>query len=118
MLPSEKPPVFTCLTELTAWTLDRTADFPKSHRFTFGERLDRLTLDALERAIEAIYAPRARKAVPLQSLNMHLEKLRVFWRIVCGKGWISQRQLLFVSAKIDEIGRMTGAWLHSLNPRP
>ena len=27
------------------WTLDRTADFPKSQRFTFGQRLDNLSLD-------------------------------------------------------------------------
>lgn len=117
MPPQAKPPIFTLLSELTGWTLDRTASFPRSHRFTFGERIDRLTLDALERCLEAIYAPPSIKAESLRQLNLILEKLRVFWRIVCEKGWISQRQLLFVAGKIDEIGRMTGAWLQSVKGR-
>ena len=107
----EKPPVFTHLTELLAWSLDRTASFPKSHRFTIGQRLDGFTLDALERCIEAIYsAPRAKK-VYLIALNLLLEKLRIFWRIAWGKQWISQQQLFFVIAKVDEIGRMVGGWM-------
>lgn len=114
---NEKPPVFTLLTELLAWTLDRTAGIPKSQRFTFGQRLDALTLDALELAIEAIYSPASHKVPPLRRLNLNLEKLRVFWRIVCDRGWIGQRQLFFVVAKIDEIGRMTGGWLASLDKR-
>ena len=89
----EKPPVFTLISELLAWTLERTADFPKSHRFTIGQRLDNFTLDALERCLEAIYAAGAGKREPLVKLNLLLEKLRVFWRIVHQRGWISQQQL-------------------------
>ena len=110
----EKPPVFTLISELLAWTLERTADFPKSHRFTIGQRLDNFTLDALERCLEAIYAAGAGKREPLVKLNLLLEKLRVFWRIVHQRGWISQQQLFFVIRKVDEIGRMTGAWLKAL----
>lgn len=41
--PKDKcPPLHTELVELTGWTLDRTADFPKSQRHTFGQRLDNL----------------------------------------------------------------------------
>jgi len=29
------------------WTLDKTADFPKRQRFTFGQRVDNLSLDSL-----------------------------------------------------------------------
>lgn len=37
----------TLLREIVGWTLDRTADIPKSQRFTFGQRLDGLALEAL-----------------------------------------------------------------------
>jgi len=47
MKPDIEPPLYTAVTDLTAWTLLRTADLPKSHRFTIGQRLDNLTLDAL-----------------------------------------------------------------------
>jgi len=113
----ERPPIFTLLCELLDWTLDRTASFPKSHRFTIGQRPDAFTLDALERCVESIYAAPPAKCAPLTALNLLLEKLRVFWRIVCGRGWISRQQMLFVAAKIDEIGRMTGGWLASMEKR-
>jgi hypothetical protein len=113
----EKPPVFTLLTELAGWCLDRTASFPKSHRFTFGQRIDNLALDCIELCLEAIYLPPGRKHEPLQRLNLQLEKLRIFWRMVCDKKWISLQQLAFVIAKIDEIGRMVGGWLKSLGSR-
>ena len=114
MMSQERPPVFTLLTELAAWSLDRTAGFPKSHRFTFGERMDNLALDCIELCLEAIYLPPAGKRAPLQRLNLQLDKLRVFWRIVCDKKWISLQQLAFVITKIDEIGRMVGGWIKSL----
>lgn len=109
-----RPPVYALLVELTGWTLDRTASLPKSQRFTFGERVDRLTLDCLELVIAAIWSPPKAKVAPLQQVNLNLEKLRVFWRLICDRRWISAQQLLFVSQKLDEIGRMVGGWLKSL----
>lgn len=111
MTVSSRPPVYTLTIEWLGWTLDRTASLPRSHRFTFGERVDRLTLDSLELVIEAIYTTRERKAAPLRELNLNLEKLRVLWRLICDRGWISQQQLLFANGRLDEIGRMTGGWL-------
>ena len=112
--PTTRPPVYPLLVDLIGWSLDRTAGLPRSHRFTFGERVDRLTLDCLEHTLEAIYAAPPAKAAPLRRVNLNLEKLRVFWRLIADRGWISQQQLLFVSQRLDEIGRMIGGWLKSL----
>ena len=87
--------------ELVGWTLNRTADIPKSHRFTFGQRLDNLTLDALLLSVRAIYSARAKKRDCLEELNLHLEELRVLWRLVHEQRWINQQQLLFVITQID-----------------
>ena len=113
-MKDDKPPLYTLLSEHLSWTFDRTAGFPKSHRFTVGQRLDNLMLDSLERCLEALYTTAENKRQPLQSLNLNLEKLRVFWRIAHQQRWISQQQLFFAVSKIDEIGRMTGAWIKSL----
>ena len=94
-----RPPVYALLVDLTGWTLDRTATLPKSHRFTFGERVDRLTLDCLELVIEAIYASPDKKAAPLRRANLNLEKPRAFWRLIHERRWISAQQLLFVAQK-------------------
>jgi hypothetical protein len=108
---ANRPPIYASLVNLTGWTLDRTASLPRSHRFTFGERVDRLTLDCLELVIEAIYSPPAKKAPLLRRVNLNLEKSRVLWRLICERRWISQQQLLFVSQSLDEIGRMVGGWI-------
>lgn len=108
---AERPPLYTCLYELTGWTFARSASFPKSHRFTFSQRLDNSTLDALMLCVRAIYSTRERKGALLEELNLLLEQLRVLWRLVHDQHWISQQQLLFVIGRIDEAGRMTGGWL-------
>ena len=97
----DKPPIYTRLTELVGWTLNRTADIPKSHRFTFGQRLDNLTLNALLLSVRTIYSARAKKRDCLEELNLHLEELRVLWRLVHEQRWINQQQLLFVITQID-----------------
>lgn len=44
-------------------------------------------------------------------MNLNLEKLRVFWRLIHDRHWISQQQLLFAAQRLDELGRMAGGWL-------
>jgi hypothetical protein len=117
MKPEQRPPIYTLTVEWLGWTLDRTASLPRSHRFTFGERVDRLTLDCLELVIEAIFTAPPHKTAPLRQLNLNLEKLRVFWRLIEQRRWISQQQLLFATQRLDEIGRMAGGWLKQLERR-
>ena len=102
------------MTDLLGWTLDRTAGLPRSQRFTFGQRIDQITLDCLEVLIEALWMPSRGKADLLRRLNLNVEKLRVFWRLVCQRRWISEQQLLFITRQLDEIWRMVGGWLRHL----
>ena len=108
---ASRPPLFTLLSEVVGWTLDRTADIPKSQRFTFGQRLDNLTLDALQNVVKAIFASEARqKQEFLGQLILSLEQAQVLWRLAHERRWISQQQLLHISAKLDEAGRMANGW--------
>jgi len=109
----DAPPLYTIGGQLVGWTLDRTADFPKSQRFTFGQRLDNLSLDCLQQVVRAIYSPANQRSGHLSELNMKLEELRVLWRLVQQRGWVSQRQLLYVGGVLDELGRMAGGWMKS-----
>ncbi len=113
---SQKPPVFTLVYEILDWTLDRTAAFPRTQRSSLGRRLDELAIEAVERTLEAIYGTGSEKAPPLRTLNLLFEKQRVFWRLTERRGWINQKQLFFIAGKVDEAGRMAGAWLKG--PRP
>ena len=108
---SARPPIYTCVVQLTGWTMDRTADLPKSQRFTFGQRLDNLAMDATMLVVEAIYTKGEARRQRLQDLNLVLEKLRVLWRLVQERRWINAKQLLYVNERLDEIGRMAGGWM-------
>ncbi len=106
-----RPPIYTLCVELCGWTFDRTAAIPKSQRFSFGQRLDGFAIDALMLVVEALFTRDAAKRQRLADFNLTLEKLRVLWRLVQDRGWISQQQLLFVNDRLDELGRMAGGWL-------
>ena len=109
----ETPPLYTVAGQLVGWTLDRTADFPKSQRFTFGQRVDNLSLDCRQQVVRAIYSTGNQRHGYLSELNLKLEELRVLWRLIQQRGWITQRQLLYVGGVLDELGRMAGGWMKS-----
>jgi len=107
-----QPPLYVLLMEMTGWTLDRTADIPKNARFTFGQRVDNLTLDSLQQAVRALRSPAGKgRQDALHELDLCLEQLRVLWRLVAQRGWISQQQLLHVQGWLEEAGRMVGGWM-------
>lgn len=105
----ERPPLYTVWEEFCGWTFDRTASIPKSQRFTFGQRIDAKTLDILQAVVRCVYL--SDKAALLGEVNFALEELRVLWRLVQKRGWISLQQLDFAQGKLDEAGRMVGGWL-------
>ena len=106
---TKRPPIYTVWEEICGWTFDRTASIPKSQRFTFGQRLDAITLDVLQLLIRAIHS--REKSSMLDEINPKLEELRVLWRLVQKRGWINLRQLDFIQMKIDDAGRMVGGWI-------
>lgn len=66
----------------------------------------------MELLVQAIFAKE--KSGYLDAINQRLELLRVLWRLVQKRGWISLRQLHHIQGKLDEIGRMIGGWRRQL----
>jgi hypothetical protein len=108
----QRPPVYTMWEEFPGWTFDRTAGIPKNQRFTFGQRIDAHSLDIMELIVRAVFSKE--KQDLLHEINHRLELLRVLWRLVQRRGWISLRQLHFLEGKIDETGRMIGGWVKQI----
>ena len=85
----------TLLAEVLGWSLDRTAAIPKSQRFTFGQRVDQLTLDAMLRATRAAFSrDKSIKARELAELGLLIEQLNLLWELVRQRGWISQQRAI------------------------
>ncbi|MBI5630564.1 MAG: diversity-generating retroelement protein Avd [Elusimicrobia bacterium] len=91
----------------------RTEKFPKRVRFTISSRIDNLTLDILEKIIEARYSKD--KTAALSQASIALEKLRVLLRVSHEERYLDRRGFEHVSRHIDEAGRMLGGWMRSRN---
>jgi len=83
--------------------------FPRDYKFTLADRLITLLLDSLEIIIEAAYTKD--KAHLLRKFNLQLEKLRYLIRLSKDMKCLSIKKYAYISAEIDELGRMTGGWI-------
>lgn len=102
-------PIFIKWENTLNWILETVEKFPKSSRFTFGQRIINLSLDFMELIIEAIYTKN--KYNILYKANIIIEKLRIFIRLSEKRNYISKKQYEFISSEIYEIGTMLGGWL-------
>lgn len=103
-----RPPIYTRYYDLLGWILDRTAKFPKNMRFGLVQKIEAIGLSALEHIIDALY--RKDRHLLHDTLNLELEKLRVFLRLSHDRGVLAASQLRYAVAEIDEIGRMWHGW--------
>jgi len=93
------------------WLAPTLEKFPKSYKFTLGERLLNGALDVLERLIEATYH---RQPLPmLTAANLGLEKLRFLFRLATELKLLDLRRYEFAARAIDEVGRLIGGWIKS-----
>src|SRR5215472_18300034 len=65
--------------ELLLWLIPQLDQFPRSRRFTLGERIEAGLLDVLELLVEAAYT--RNKEAPLRRANLRLEVVRHLWRL-------------------------------------
>jgi hypothetical protein len=105
---TEEYPAFQKWYKLLDWILDKCEGYPKSVRFTFSGRIANISLDVLERLIEAIYTKK--RSHILGTINLYIEKLRVLFRLSFERGYISGAQFEYIAAQIDDFGRMIGGW--------
>jgi len=91
------------------WLMPTVEKFPRSHKFSLGERIQNAALDILEGLVEASYR-RDRQALLVQ-VNMKLEKLRILLRLATDLHCMDMRRYEFSARALDEIGRMVGGWI-------
>ncbi len=102
-------PIFEQWYKTNAWILDRCERMPKSTRFAISGRIMALSLTVMEQIIEAVYT-KERQPI-LRSMNMNLEKLRIFFRLCHDKHYISTAQYQFISTELQTVGKMCGGWM-------
>ena len=95
--------------ELIAWLIPQLDKFPRSRRFTLGERIESGLLEVLEKVLEASYTKT--KQAPLKAANLRLEVVRHLWRLAYELGVIPMRRYAHGAKLMDELGRQIGGWL-------
>ena len=106
-------PAVTKLYDIILWLMPQVEKFPRSVKFTLGDRVIVNLLDSLETLIEAVYT-RDRQA-HLRRLNLELEKLRYLVRLSKDLKVLSIKRYAFISGEINELGKMVGGWLRANN---
>jgi hypothetical protein len=83
--------------------------FPKSHKFTMGDRVETIALDVLEALIEATYT--RERAQHLRRANLGIEKLRFLLRLAADLTMLDRRRYEHAARTLDETGRLIGGWM-------
>lgn len=102
-------PLFEKWSKTLDWILDIIEKFPKSVRFSLSSRIANISLDVLEKIIEAIYTQK--RVHILYAINLYIEKLRIMFRICFQRKYISVKQYEYIIGELNEAGKMTGGWI-------
>lgn len=98
--------------DFALWLLPKVEKFPRSYRFSVGDRLVAGALDLLSGLVEASYS--SRKSSFLQKASADINVLRYLLRLAKDLRLLSMESYLFAVERLDEVGRMSGGWLKSL----
>lgn len=101
--------------ELLRYTIPILHKFPRNYKFTLADRIQNQLSDLLELYIEAYYTPPEGKKALLTKANITLEKTRHYFRLCFDMGLYSSLKYKELSTMLEEIGRMTGGWIKSIN---
>jgi hypothetical protein len=97
--------------DLVLWLLQVIEKFPRSHRFTVGDRLATAALDVLEDLVTAAYSRSKREQ--LERANQRLHRVRFLTRLSKDLKILSHRSYEVAAERTDEVGRLIGGWLRS-----
>jgi len=88
---------------------------PKQDRHTVGQKIQNTCLDLLENLIYASRTDRKNKLGFLEQSAAKLDLLKLLLRLVEDVKAIPTKKYLILSEKLQEIGKMLGGWIRSLN---
>ncbi len=87
---------------------------PKQDRFTIYERSEQLMLTTIELLLEASYGEKTRKLAILERVSVKLNVLRFLIRLMKDIRVFDLKKYTALQSLIDEIGRMVGGWMRSV----
>ncbi len=108
-------PVVLKTYDLVVWCCRHLARFPRSYRFTLGQRLELRLYDILDGLLQAKYAHD--KTGFLRQVNLELELLRFQFRLAYELRCLNADSYGYAARTVNEVGQMVGGWLRSVAQR-
>src|ERR1035438_7625458 len=105
---SELPVVVQKAYELNLWLVKKVESFPRSYRFSVGDRLVHGVLDLLLRLVDAAYS--RDKAGILMEVSGMLNRMRFLLRLAKDLNLLNVDSYGHAAERVEEIGRMVGGW--------
>lgn len=84
--------------------------FPKTSRYTLGDKIDGLFLETIENIFIASYLPVREKMPSVVKASAKLDLLKFFLQIAWEIKSLDNKKFILFSEKLNEIGRMLGGW--------
>ncbi len=107
----EELPIIRSWYEFSVWLIPKTAKFPREHRFSLGDRIERLMYEVLELLIRARFSKPRRPL--LEKVNVELEILRFQLRMAKDLTCLPVKSWGQAAEKINEVGKQVGGWMRS-----
>jgi hypothetical protein len=101
--------------DLLLWLLPKVEKFPRSFRFSVGDRAVAVGLDLLLVLVEAAYS--AEKVQLLEAASQRANRLRYLLRLAKDLRLLPVDSYGFAAERLDEVGRMIGGWQKSVGGR-
>ena len=101
--------VLTKTYDLLLWYTGHISRFPKQHRYSLGQRIEKHLFRVLESLTAARYERANRRH--LEKVNLRLEMLRIQTRLAKDLQCLKGSSYEVAVKSLDEIGRMVGGWL-------
>jgi hypothetical protein len=90
------------------WLTQKVEKFPRSHKFTLGDRLHLTSLSLLEQVVEATYTKDRGKL--LRQAQLIVEQLRYLFRLCHETRLITPDAYEYAARSLDSVGRGIGGW--------
>jgi len=105
--------IFARAFDLLNWLLPKVERFPKLYRGTVTQRLMDAALDFQEDILQAQAFDGKIRLRYLRQADAHLNKVRLYLRLIQQWGWLSLGQYEHISRMVAEVGRLLGGWIQA-----
>lgn len=100
----------------TTW-IKHIPNIPRTSRYTYGNRVDTLFLEFLEKIYATSYMPTKEKSIGLSQSIALLDTLRFLFQLGYESKLIPEKKYIELSSALIEIGKMLGGWKKGIDDK-